>query len=80
MIFAQRRVKGGQAATLRRVSYSRSVADDGSRRMLGNETIPAVVASPEVADHIVGEKRGRFSCDHGVGANGADRPVCDTRG
>ena len=56
------------------------VADDGSRRMLGNETISAVVASPEIADYIVGEKRGRFSGDHGVGTNGADRPVCNARG
>ena len=55
------------------------VAGKPLERVLGDKTIAAGVAGPEIADDVVGNIGGRFRSDHGIRANRASRQVASTR-
>lgn len=56
-----------------------SVAGDPLDDMLGDEAVPARVATPQVADDIVRQVCGCLRCDHRVGANRARRKIASMR-
>ena len=56
-----------------------SIAGDPLDDMLGDEAVPARVATPQVADDIVRQVCGCLRCDHRVGANRACRKIASMR-
>ena len=80
VLSAYARRTGRGATSPRARSRSSSIADDPLLDgVLGDEAVAAIVAGPEIADHMVGDVGGSFGGDHGVGADGTGRQLAATR-